>query len=150
MVIVHNVNQVLVGIVHIIGKSESYIRNSMRLMDLPEAVQTMVKNGELSATHARTIAVAENPTKLAQEIISNKLTVAATDKLVKNAKRSTHRRAYTAYAMDSDTLRKIEKNIKSALKVPAKIIEKRGGAGRIVLEYSSRVELDELLKKLTN
>ncbi len=136
-------------IVRLIGKSESYIRNSMRLMALPSSVREMVKNGEISASHARAIAVAENPEKLANEIINNNLTVAATEKIVKSSKRSTTRRAYTAHTIDSKTLHKIESDIKSVLNVPTKIIERRGGAGRIVLEYSSRLELDELIKKLT-
>ena len=109
----------------------------------------MVKRGDLSASHARAIAVAANPEKLAHEIINNNLTVAATDKLVKGAKRSAKSRTYTTHTIDSKTLRAIESDIKSSIGVPAKIIEKRGGAGRIVLEYSSRMELDELIQKLT-
>lgn len=147
--LMHKCGYTLADIVRLIGKSESYIRNAMRLMELPDTVQTMVKNGELSASHARAIAVTENPTKLANEIINNKLTVAQTDKLVKSTKRSTKSRSYTAHTIDAKTLRAIESNIKSALNVPAKIVERRGGAGRIVLEYSSRIEMDELVKKLT-
>ena len=39
----------------LIGKSESYIRNIMRLAALPDNVKDMVKSGEISASHARTI-----------------------------------------------------------------------------------------------
>lgn len=147
--LMHECGYTLADIVRLIGKSESYIRNAMRLITLPDAVQTMIKNGELSASHARAIAVAENPIQLANEIVNKKLTVADTDKLVKTAKRSTKSRSFTAHTIDAKTLRTIESDIKSALKVPAKIIERRGGAGRIVLEYSSRIELDELVKNLT-
>ena len=147
--LMHECGYSLSDIVRLIGKSESYIRNAMRLMELPQSVQTMVKNGDLSASHARAIAVAENPAMLAQEIVNKKLTVAATDALVKNAKRSKKSRSYTTHSLDSKTLHSIETNIKSALKVPVKIIEKRGGAGRIVLDYASRIELEELVKRLT-
>ena len=147
--LMHECGYTLGDIVRLIGKSESYIRNAMRLTELPAPVQTMVKNGELSASHARAIAVAENPTKLAQYIIDKKLTVADTDKLVKSTKRSTKSRSYTTRTIDAKTLHAIESNIKNALNVPVKIIERRGGAGRIVLEYSSRIEMDELIKKLT-
>ena len=147
--LMHECGYSLGDIVRLIGKSESYIRNAMRLMELPESVKTMVKNGDLSASHARAIAVAEDPEKLAQEIVNNRLTVAATDALVKNTKRSTKSRSYTAHTIDSKTLETLESKIKSTLKVPAKIIERRGGAGRIVLEYSSRTQLDELIKKLS-
>ena len=147
--LMHQCGYTLDDIVRLIGKSESYIRNAMRLMELPESVRQLVKNGELSASHARAIAVAENPVSLANEIISKKLNVADTDKLVKRAKRSTKSRSYTTYTLDEQTLHKLESDIKSVLKVPVKIIERRGGAGRIVLEYSSRMVLDELAKKLT-
>ena len=147
--LMHACGYTLGDIVRLIGKSESYIRNAMRLMELPEKVQTMVKNGDISASHARAIAVSDNPEKLAQEIISNKLTVADTDRLVKSTKRAKTSRSYTSHTIDTRILHKMESEIKSALKVPAKIIEKRGGAGRIVLEYSSRPEMEELIKKLT-
>ncbi|MBO7066294.1 MAG: ParB/RepB/Spo0J family partition protein [Alphaproteobacteria bacterium] len=147
--LMHQCGYSLGDIVRLIGKSESYIRNAMRLMELPESVKNMVKEGQLSASHARAIAVAENPEKLAREIVNNGLTVAATDALVKGATRSKKSRSYTTHTIDPKTLNTIESKIKSSLKVPAKIIERRGGAGRIVLEYSSRLELDELVKKLT-
>ena len=147
--LMHECGYTLADIVRLIGKSESYIRNAMRLMELPEKVKNMVKNGDLSASHARAIAVAANPEKLADEIVNNKLTVAATDKLVKNAKRSVKSRTYTTHTMSDNELRIRESKIKTALGVGAKIVEKRGGAGRIVLEYSSRVGLDELIEKLT-
>jgi ParB family chromosome partitioning protein len=147
--LMHECGYTLSDIVRLIGKSESYIRNAMRLMELPESVKQMVKDGDLSASHARAIAVAENPEQLAREIVNNGLTVAATDALVKTAKRSTKSRSYTTHTIDSKTLGAMESDITSALKVPAKIIERRGGAGRIVLEYSSRLALDELVKKLT-
>ena len=147
--LMHQCGYSLGDIVRLIGKSESYIRNAMRLMELPESVKNMVKEGQLSASHARAIAVAENPEKLAREIVNNGLTVAATDALVKGATRSKKSRSYTTHTIDPKTLNTIESKIKSSFKVPAKILERRGGAGRIVLEYSSRLELDELVKKLT-
>ena len=147
--LMHECGYSLADIVRLIGKSESYIRNAMRLMELPEEVKNMVKNGDLSASHARAIAVAENPVMLAREIVNNKLSVAATDALVKKATRSKKSRAYTTHTLDAKTLHTIESNIQDTLKVPAKVIEKRGGAGRIVLEYSSRIELEELVRKLT-
>lgn len=148
--LMHECGYTMEDIVRLIGKSDSYIRNSMRLMQLPETVQTMVKNGTLSASHARAIAVAKDPEKLAQEIVNNNLTVAATGAMVKGTKRSETSRSYTSHSIDPKTLHSMETNIQSALKVPAKIIEKRGGAGRIVLEYTSRLELNDLVQKLTN
>lgn len=147
--LMHECGYTLADIVRLIGKSESYIRNAMRLMELPNAVQQMVKRGDLSASHARAIAVAENPTDLANKIIKQKLTVADTDKLVKESKRAKGARSHTTHTIDAKSLQTMESNIKSAMNVPAKIIERRGGAGYIMLTFTSRIELDELIKKLT-
>lgn len=133
----------------LIGKSESYIRNALRLMSLPDDVKVLVEKGELSASHARTIAVAENPVALAHEIIENKMSVAETEKKVKNSARSNNSRAYNAKTIDAETVRDIENKIKNALGVSVKLQEKRGGAGQIVLHFDTRLQMQELVEKLT-
>jgi ParB family chromosome partitioning protein len=135
-------------VVRLIGKSESYIRNAIRLTELPVSVQKMVKDGEISPSHARAIVVAENPEKLAKEIKTKNLSVEQTSKLVRNTKRSKNSRSYTINTIDEKTLKSMEAGIKTAIGAPAKIIERRGGAGQIVLSFSSRNELNELVKKL--
>lgn len=135
-------------VVRLIGKSESYIRNAIRLTELPLSVQQMVKDGDISASHARAIVVAENPEKLANEIKNKKLSVEQTNNLVKTNKRSDKSRAYITHTIDPKTLKSMEIGIKTAIGVPAKIVERRGGAGQIVLSFTSRNELNELVKKL--
>lgn len=133
----------------LIGKSASYIRNMLRLTSLPESVQTLVEQGELSASHARTIAVADNPTELAHKIIAEKLSVAKTDELVKAAPRAKTTRAHIQKTIDAASVREIEGRIKSALGVPAKLTERRGGAGQITLSFATRTQLYELVENLT-
>lgn len=132
----------------LIGKSASYIRNSMRILELPESVRSMVSNGELSASHARTIAVAENPEKLAQEIVNKKMSVADTSALVKNTKRTGKARQFVSKTIAAADIKRMENDIQKSLNVSAKILEKRGGAGQIVLKFNTRVEMNELISKL--
>ncbi|MBE6461327.1 MAG: ParB/RepB/Spo0J family partition protein [Alphaproteobacteria bacterium] len=139
----------LPDVARLIGKSESYIRNMLRLTSLPESVQGLVEQGELSASHARTIAVAENPEDLAHKIIANKLSVSDTDKLVKSAPRAKTTRSHSQKTIDVSTVREIESRIKSALGVSAKLIERRGGAGQIVLSFATRTQMYELVDNLT-
>ena len=139
----------LPDVARLIGKSESYIRNALRLTSLPESVQNLVRQGELSASHARTIAVAENPETLAHEIIANKLSVSATDKLVKSAPRSKTTRPRVQKTIDAATVREIETRIRAAIGVPAKLVERRGGAGQIVLSFATRTQMYELVENLT-
>lgn len=133
----------------LIGKSASYIRNMLRLTSLPESVQSLVEQGDLSASHARTIAVAENPEGLAHKIIAEKLSVADTDKLVKNAPRAKNTRAHVQKTIGAADVREIESKIKSALGVPVKLTERRGGAGQITLSFATRTQLYELVDSLT-
>lgn len=139
----------LADVSRLIGKSESYIRNIMRLDTLPADVKVMVEQGQLSASHARTIAVAENPLALAHEIIANKMTVADTEKKVKDTARSSKSRSFTSNGMDASQIAEIESRISRALGVGAKLREKRGGAGQITLSFSNRIQMQELIDKLT-
>lgn len=133
----------------LIGKSESYIRNMLRITALPESVQSLVQQGDISASHARTIAVAENPEELAHKIIAEKLSVVDTDKLVKNAPRAKNTRAHVQKTIDAGAIKDMESKIKNALDVKVKISEKRGGAGQIILSFDTRMQLFELIEKLT-
>ena len=133
----------------LIGKSDSYIRNSMRLIDLPDAVREMVSRGEISASHARTIAVAENPTELANKIVAKKMSVADVAVLVKNVRRAGKSREYVSKTIAAADVKKIESDIQKSLHVPAKLVERRGGAGQIVLKFATRIEMQELVDKLT-
>lgn len=132
----------------LIGKSESYIRNLIRLNALPESVKKMVEQGELSASHARTIAVAENPEELAQEIIKNKMSVADTEKRVKRVARSTKTRKFTDNTMDADTIAEMTRRIGRTLMSRVKITERRGGAGQIVISFNTRAHLNEIIEKI--
>lgn len=133
----------------LIGKSESYIRNIMRLDSLPSDVKQMVERGVLSASHARAIAVAENPTDLAHQIIDNKMSVAETEKMVRGSARNSTSRAYVSKTIDAETVKDIESKISNALGVNVKLQEKRGGAGQLVLVFKTRIQLQELVNKLT-
>lgn len=133
----------------LISKSESYIRNMLRICTLPDSVKEMVKSGELSASHARTIAVAENPAELAREIIAGGLSVADTAMRVKQGTRSNTSRAYIKQTIDDSVRRDMERRISDSIGAKVKISERRGGAGQIVISFATRVQLGELVEKLT-
>lgn len=139
----------LADVARLIGKSDSYIRNIMRLDSLPADVKKMVADGELSASHARTIAVAENPTELAHRIINKKMSVADTEKMVKVVTRRASGRAYSSKTIDDATVRDIESRLSSALGVSVTLREKRGGAGQIILSFATRTQMQDLVDKLT-
>ena len=139
----------LADVARLIGKSESYIRNIMRLDTLPTDVKEMVKRGDISASHARAIAVAADPSALAKKIVSENMSVSATEKMVKNSGRRSTSRAYTTKTIDADAVRDIESRISAKFGVNVKLHEKRGGAGQIVLSFATRTQMQELVDKLT-
>ena len=147
--LIEKCNYDMADVSRLIGKSASYIRNSMRLMDLPESVRNMVSNGTISASHARTIAVAADPEKMANEIIDKKMSVAETEVAIKNVKRTGKGRQILNKTIAANDIKKMESDIKKSLGVTAKIVERRGGAGQIVLKFNNRLEMNDLLSKIT-
>ena len=70
----------------IIGKSRSHLANTMRLLKLPESVQALVRDGLLSAGHARALVGHEDAEVLAKEIVDKGLNVREVEALVMGRK----------------------------------------------------------------
>lgn len=133
----------------LIGKSESYIRNIMRLEVLPESVKKMVGDGVLSASHARALAVAENPTELANEIVQRKMNVLDASKMVKEGTRSSKSRSFSSNLLSPDIVDELERKLITSLGTTVKLREKKGGKGEIAILFSNRIQMDELINKLS-
>lgn len=132
----------------LIGKSVSYIKNIMRLDALEAPVKEMVASGDISLSAARALTVAENQTALAQRVVAEKIPVSKLEQIVKQAPRAGKSRSFVSNNMADDMRRDIENRIKNALGVSAKLVERRGGAGQIVLSFSTRPQMQELVDKL--
>ena len=133
----------------LIGKSVSYIRNLMRINSLPESVKELIREGRISASHARKIAVSDNPEELAHDIINNNLSVAETQKQVKNSTRSKSSRNFTQKTLDKEYVAKIESKLSKHFDAPVKLNERRGGAGQFVISFANRVQMEDLINKLS-
>jgi ParB family chromosome partitioning protein len=130
-----------------VGKSRSHVANTLRLLQLPDAVQDHVLFGRLTAGHARAIMSAAFPEILAQTIVDKGLSVRDAEALAKGnggpKKASGPRRA----AKDTDTAA-LETDIEDALGMSVDIVD-RGGAGEIRIKYATLEQLDELCRRLT-
>lgn len=71
----------------ILSKSVSFVRNSLRLLKLPEPVQDLLTQHQISPGHARAIVESEDPLALAKRIVQDGLTVRDAEKLMKSEKR---------------------------------------------------------------
>ena len=74
-------------VAEVVGKSRSYVANTLRLLTLPEKIKELVSAGKLSAGHARCLVGIDNAEELADKIISKDLSVRETEELVANQKK---------------------------------------------------------------
>ncbi len=133
----------------VIGKSRSHVANMIRLLQLPNSVQSMVTNGELTAGHARALLNAENPALLAQEIVSKNLSVRQAEALAKNnagANFKAHKSGKTG--KDADLLA-LEKDLSEKLGMQVTLDMKNNHKGALSIDFSNLDQLDEIIRRLS-
>ncbi|MBS8224902.1 ParB/RepB/Spo0J family partition protein [Vannielia litorea] len=130
-----------------LGKSRSHLANLMRLLQLPEDVQRLLRDGRLSAGHARALITAENPSDLAKQVIQKGLSVRQVEKLVKGGGASKPPKQKTA-TKDADT-RALEADLAANLGLKVAIEHDSSGAGRLAISYRDLDDLDALCRVLT-
>lgn len=135
-----------------LGKSRSAIANSIRLLDLPEAILAMVASRELSAGHARTLLGVKDPEDmilLAQFAAEQDLSVRHLEEQVKkiNRKKKTADEDVEETVPFVDYFREMELRIQRQLGRKVKI-EDKGKKKTLTLYYEDNEDLDELLKAI--
>ena len=83
-----------------VGKSRSHVANTIRLLKLPEAVKAWVREGKLTAGHARTLLGVADPEARARELIEGELTVREAER------RSPHKKKPVENPSRTPTLRR--------------------------------------------
>ncbi|MCK0171036.1 ParB/RepB/Spo0J family partition protein [Aliiroseovarius sp. S1123] len=132
-----------------LGKSRSHIANLLRLLNLPDDVQAFVRDGQLTAGHARTLVTAENPSTLAREIINKGLSVRAAEKLAKGGAPRKPRAVGPKTEKDADT-KALEADLSAATGMKVQIDHKAGGeAGTVTIRYQNLDQLDDICGKLS-
>ena len=124
-----------------IGKSRSYIANSLRLLSLPEDVLLMVERGNLSAGHARTLIGLNNSVDIAKKIIQKKLSVRQSEILVKQFR---DKKFKLVSQKDSNVL-DLQKDLEEKTGLNVSINNKKNNSGIISFEYRDLNQLDKLI-----
>lgn len=133
----------------VIGKSRSHLANMMRLLALPPQVIEMVRDGKLSAGHARALINAADPITLAQQAVLRQLTVRQVEQMAKIAPESKGtRKTKSVNQKDSDT-RLLEGDLTAAIKMRVLVNHSSDGGGEVVIRYKTLEDLDRLCQKLT-
>ena len=133
-----------------LSKSRSHIANLLRLLQLPDEVQTLLRGGQLSAGHARALITSPNAAELARKIVSRGLSVRDAERLALNeggAKRKTGGR--NRPEKDPDT-RALEADLAANLGMSVRIDHEPGGeAGLMTIRYTTLDDLDRLCRVLS-
>lgn len=132
-----------------LGKSRSHIANLMRLLNLPDGIQTMVSDGQLSAGHARALITATNPEDLAKQVIAKGLSVRETERLAKGPVVSTNPakpKPSGSFKVEKDADTKaLEGDLSAALGMKVSIDHKPGQEnGKLTVSYETLEQLDAL------
>lgn len=131
----------------VIGKSRSHVANTLRLLNLPEAIRNMVEDGSLSAGHARALLGVENPIALAKKIITEGLNVRQAEKLARSPQGQKNPAA-TKHVKDADTVA-LEQNVSGLLGLRVDINTGKSG-GTLIIHYKTLDQLDSVLHRISH
>ncbi len=130
------------------GKDRSSIANFLRLLKLPDRVQNLVEQGQLSFGHAKALMGLDSPDTIqlmAQRVAGLSLSVRQTEKLVTNLMHPPEK---------VEKVREVDPNVKDAERAMraalgmAVTIHDQHGKGKIVIQYANLEDFDRLMEAL--
>jgi len=122
-----------------IGKSRSYITNSLRILTLPEEVIKLIDNKKLTAGHAKILVGLENAVFIANKIVEKKLSVRQAENFVKIFR---SKKQKTNYSKDPN-IKDLEKSISEKIGLNVQINHDKKNRGTITFSFK---EIDQLNK----
>ena len=129
-----------------IGKSRSYIANSLRLLSLNEEILVMVENKNLSAGHARSLVGLNNALEIAKKIVQKKLSVRQAEVL---ARRFRDKKFKLVHKKDPNIL-DLQKSLEDKTGLNVLINNRKNNSGSIVFEYQNLEQLDKIIDTIKN
>jgi len=127
-----------------VGKSRPHVANTLRLLKLPEGVKAMVRDGRLTAHHARTLLGVDDPEARAREIVEGGMNVHQAEQ------RSKAIRAGRGEKLSEDpNIKAIESNLSKLLGLKVKIVHKGDKGGDIRVTYKTLEQFDEIARRLS-
>ena len=134
-----------------VGRKRPSIANTLRLLKLPEPVQEMIRDGRLTAGHAKallTLAGEEEILRTADAMLQGFVTVRGAEEMARQ-KRPADQSSRARQPGPSDpNVRDAELRLQRALGTKVRIHLQRAGKGRIEIEFYSEEELDRLFERL--
>ena len=138
------------GLAKILSKSRSAIANTLRLMDLPQEVQDMMEQGQITAGHARAILAVpteEGRIKLAQKVVAENLTVRQTENLAPLF--SVTRDEIKPKNPTPQYFKRAARTLRQALDTTVKVKQVRG-KNKIEIEFKDEDDLARIIEQLSS
>ncbi|HVP84555.1 MAG TPA: ParB/RepB/Spo0J family partition protein [Rhizomicrobium sp.] len=128
-----------------VGKSRSHVANTLRLLKLPEPVQAMLRDGRLTAGHARTLIGVPDAEARAKAIIEAELNVRQAERRSDQVKKAIEKKGFEK---DPDTLA-LEKRLSDVLGLQVEIHDRGKKGGDLKVRYKTLEQLDEVCRRLS-
>jgi ParB family chromosome partitioning protein len=130
-----------------IGKSRSYITNSLRLLNLPQEVLKFIEEKKITTGHAKILVGLENALFIANKIIEKKLSVRQAENFVKIFKKKN--KSFLINHKDPNIL-SLESQIRDRIGLNISIKNKKNNSGSIIFDYKGLDQLNRILDIIKN
>jgi ParB family chromosome partitioning protein len=124
-----------------IGKSRTYITNSLRILTLPDEVIKLIESKKLSTGHAKILVGLENAIFVANKIIENKLSVRQAENFVQLFKK---KRQKSKITKDTDIIA-LELSVSNKIGLNVEIQNNVRNKGKISFEYKDLDQLNKII-----
>ena len=125
-----------------IGKSRSYISNSLRLLTLPDDVIKLIESQKITAGHAKILVGLENASFVASKIIEKKLSVRQAENFVKIFKNKKQKSSITK----NSNIIALELSISNKIGLNVDIQNNKRNKGKISFEYKDLDQLNKIIE----
>lgn len=134
-----------------VGRSRSAASNLLRLLKLPQAVQTLLMEGKLDMGHARAILSLDGAQQIttANQVVIEQLSVRDTEELVNSLTAGDVKATPQAKTkkLDRDVIR-LQESLSNQLGAKVEIKTAKNGSGKLIVAYQNNDHLSGLLEKL--
>ena len=124
-----------------IGKSRSYITNTLRLLNLPSDVLKFVEEKKITAGHAKILVGLDNASFIASKIIEKKLSVRQTENFVKIFKKKSFKKTVSK----DPNIKHLEESLIDKIGLNVSIKNDKRNKGTITFSYHDMDQLNKII-----
>lgn len=138
-----------------VGKNRTTVNNYLRLLKLPDSVQSALKSGKITMGHARAIINVDDPQKqewMLEQMMKQELSVREVETMVRdNSGKTAEKPAAKAVSTGATSKEfvRFSRSLSEKFSVPVKIKADENGVGSIKISFDSKSELERILELIS-